>query len=108
MDDRKLLELAANAAGISGDFDGGHQAYGGLGFEGIATGGRFLWNPLLSDAAAFRLMVKLELNVFSVNGTAYAVAPEYLGGNEQQVPHGEDAGAATRLAIVMCAAAVTV
>jgi hypothetical protein len=63
MTDRELLEAAAKAAGITGDWCRWHQAYGDEWVEGIDIGGRFLWNPLLDDGDAFRLAVKLQMRV---------------------------------------------
>ena len=58
MTDRELLELAAKAAGLDGDyrFDG----YGGGCFVAL-DGSRF--NPLTDDGDALRLAVKLSLTI---------------------------------------------
>lgn len=58
---RELLELAAKAAGMVGTWATGHQAYGDEKFDGLDTGLRFLWNPLVSDGDALRLAVKLRM-----------------------------------------------
>ena len=61
--DRELLELAAKAAGISGEFSRWHQAYGDCWVEGVDTGGPILWNPLTDDGDALRLAVNLKIVV---------------------------------------------
>ncbi len=63
MTDRELLQLAAKAAGIVGTWATGRQTYGDADIEGIDTGARFLWNPLVSDGDALRLAVKLRIQV---------------------------------------------
>jgi hypothetical protein len=90
--DRAILELAAKAAGIEwiekGDYwkhpDGSKRAW---------------WNPLTDDGDALRLAVKLELTV--VAGIARDGEGRLsVGGNM------EDPYAATRRAIVRCAASI--
>lgn len=53
MKDRELVELAANAAGISSDGLGG--------CFNIETGA--VWNPLNDDGDALRLAAKLSLDI---------------------------------------------
>lgn len=103
MTDRKLLEAAARAAGMRLVLY--NHTTGAMGYEG--SGGKW-WNPLLDDGDAFRLMARLNINVYyreNING-AFVIAdhegiefcPESLDG-----PH-EDS--ATRRAIVRAAASM--
>lgn len=105
MNDRELLELAAKAAG--------YEAWDWLGKDGLlnvydANGRHDCWNPLTDDGDAFRLAVKLHLNIFiGRQGTCV---------NDGEMPlrnfpiaiehHGDDAYAATRRAIVRAAAQI--
>jgi hypothetical protein len=92
MTDHELLEAAAKAAGLD------------LTLTGCVwdneTAEMELWNPLVSDADALRLAVKLQMNVHrygervTVDGAVYIAAT------------GEDGYAATRRAIVRAAAAL--
>lgn len=61
MTDRELLELAAKAAGLVGRWATGYQTYGDIEFDGLDLGGRYLWNPLVSDGDALRLAACLRL-----------------------------------------------
>lgn len=97
MTDRKLLELAAKAAGII------NQGYceSGFLFTGTGESGAFYkWNPLTDDGDALRLAVKLELDVMcaSVRSVDDAV--------EVTIQAGTDIYAATRRAIVRAAAEI--
>ena len=80
MTDKELLELAAKAAGMR------------LNHAGQPTTGNyydladFNWNPLTDDGDAFRLMVKLEIDVWiceecgeRMAGAAYGLSGFYLG-----------------------------
>jgi hypothetical protein len=127
--DRTLLELAAKAAGLDTPryvIDGfalGWTLPNGISTESGLTSQR-LWNPLIDDADAFRLAVKLGLKVSSyvyfsdecqLSATATAAMPsdsswidqpigrfpEYT---ESHVKH--DPCAATRRAIVRAAAEI--
>ena len=104
MNDRKLLELAAKAGGISGEYD--------FLFENIVVydndyqKGEYLWNPLTDDGDAFRLAVKLGLSIDQRDSVAVAGdfrATPVLVANET---HNQDPYAATRRAIVRAAAEV--
>lgn len=91
MSDRDLLELAAKAAGLSlshcddSVWDDERADYVG-------------WNPLIDDGDAFRLAVKLELNVLP------GVAQD--GEGRIIVDKTADPLAATRRAIVRAAAEI--
>lgn len=65
-----------------------------------------IWLPRTDDGDAFRLMVKLNLNVFSVNRTSYVMESESALGNEITVRHGNDPAAATREAIFRAAVVI--
>lgn len=101
--DKKLLELAAKAAGIEGKFlwDG----YGGGSFN---TFDKVRWNPLADDGDAFRLMVKLGLTVTVDNhpGDTTEVWRYGAGNVEALEDHNGDHYAATRRAIVRAAAEI--
>ena len=56
--EREMLELAAKAAGI--EIETGIYFYD-AGFK--VTGTATYWNPILSDADALRLAVKLHINI---------------------------------------------
>ena len=103
MSDKELLELAAKAAGIEGEWSRWHQSYGDLWVEGVNTGGPILWNPLTDDADALRLAVKLEMELdFSDDETS---ATRELRVREVEYHEG-DPYAATRRAIVRAAAEI--
>ena len=101
--DRKLLELAAKAAGIDRGAD--RLEYGILVTE--KTGRRSLpkWNPLEDDGDAFRLAVKLRINVTHGANMVNAEReqPEEVAAVE---PFNGDPAAATRRAIVKAAAEI--
>jgi len=110
---RQLLELAAQAAGH--EINKARQAERDAIMD-PATAGLWLknctcWNPRQDDGQALQLAVHLKMVVAVVpwnkvqNGYAtVALAPEYPV--EVLVPHGDDAAAATREAIVLAAAQV--
>jgi hypothetical protein len=110
MTDRELLELAAKAAGLE--------------FECAFTGGDLhmwanrklqllrIWNPLKDDGDALRLLAILRMETYT--GHDDEGKPEqYVGypSKSRQIhyvaePHGADAAAAIRRAIVRAAAAI--
>ena len=57
--DRKLLELAAKAAGVLASPDG---EYGWRGLK-LANGPNHYWNPLADDGDAMRLATNLDMSV---------------------------------------------
>jgi hypothetical protein len=97
--DRELVERAAKAAGFSFVTESDGELIAWNGREPVA------WNPLLDDAAAFRLAVDRGLDV---------LASKRLGGDvlvvgergHARVPcaEGQDRAAAVRRAIVIAAA----
>jgi hypothetical protein len=96
MNDRELLELAANAAGIE---------YDGIAAKDIYSGHYVIpWNPLTNDGDALRLAVKLMIDpsfgtddVYASNGIEETASFEL---------YGNDKYAATRRAIVRAAAEI--
>jgi hypothetical protein len=109
MTDRKLLELAAKAAGlpIVGDVDRiicqpDHRT-GGYVIRND-RGGDSCWNPLTDDGDALRLAVKLEMCV-SLEGHGRAVAIT-VAGLEVEETNRDDPYAAARRAIVRAAAEI--
>lgn len=111
MNDRELLELAAKAGEVEGEY-----FYGILNdswVEGILTsdqyGNQYCWNPLTDDGDALRLAVKLRINIYNPP----------TGKTSASICHGDDGSeicsyfnerspepAATRRAIVRAAAAI--
>lgn len=99
---RKLLQLAAKAAGISKQWDGS--------LVDIDNPDR-VWNPIENDGDALRLAVKLGIEVHPDREvgevyTSFSVrAPHLLGLNIAE-DFGVDEIAATRLVIVKSAAEI--
>ena len=93
MSDRKLLELAAKAAGYEYAKRGGYIVVDGIPGN---------WNPLRDDGDALRLAVKLEIDLWfgcgglSAHGLTMDIEEDY----------GRDGCAATRRAIVRAAAEI--
>ena len=116
MTDRELLELAAKAAGIVGEWS---DTYGSITVDDVRVLGFHLWNPLTDDGDALRLAVSLDLCL-----TPYPVyaRPKHsvCCAQRRETPHdpddrdlgdviehfGSDKHAATRRAIVRAAAAI--
>ncbi|MDX9956485.1 MAG: hypothetical protein RBT75_20480 [Anaerolineae bacterium] len=102
MIDRELIEQAALAAGITGEW--GHEGYIERNEGFIPQGWRRAWNPLRIDGDAFQLSVKLAL-------TIYHWPHEICVCNENNtvnvsVPRVGDTNAATRRAIALAAAEI--
>ena len=111
--DRELLEWAAKAYGLNGEYYKKQRMVREFVFvidEGMIASGRTaisLWNPLTNDGDAFRLAVKLKIEIersqYSDN-SVYAGPPCTAKWREE--PDGEyDIFAASRRAVV-CAAAI--
>lgn len=96
MTNRELLELAALAAGYKTTLYTGHVYI----HDGTSTR---QWNPLENDGDAFRLMVRLNLSVRCF-GTGPVVDGCYISYGPERIT--TDLAAATRLAIVRCAAEI--
>jgi hypothetical protein len=96
--DRRLLELAANAAGfIVG------TVCETRGVLMLIDGKEHNWNPLADDGDALRLLNKLDLELRHVHFKAHAGWASRFWKTE---PHGDDKDAATRRAIVRAAASI--
>ena len=113
-DDHKLLEKAANAAGVPiyASDDGTLQQRP---IWAVKCGGgngtmpyEQEWNPLRDDAEAFRLAVKLRIEIgFSGNGMqTWAVQPYKDIRVHEHIATNADLSAATRRAIVRAAASI--
>lgn len=100
MEDRELLELAAKAAGIQGEWgaEGYVEQRQGL----IPNGWRRAWAPLSNDGDALQLAVKLQMCVSIHDGHCMACA---VTGEVRTVRDTPTANA-TRRAIVLAAANV--
>ena len=111
MTDRELLELAARAAGIEGEWveDSLLDDYYKLpttGYLTVSEGRNHVWNPLTSSGDALRLAVRLSMCVTSFTDeqlVGYVINGE--GHNVHEAPGG-DSYAATRRAIVRAAAEI--
>ena len=108
MTDRELLEAAARAAGVVGEYvekirvttDVGREV-----FTGIRTGPETCWNPLTDDGDALRLAVALRL-CFGPNFDGDTAVAFGNDGRNITEPYDADPYAATRRAIVRAAAAM--
>lgn len=110
--DRELLELAAKAAGIEVYRGIRHQSE--MLFRSVrSVDGRFSgieWNPLEDDGDALRLAVTLDIAVeprsdrSETEACTWVSIPSGLETIRRAAPHGDDAGDATRRAIVLVAA----
>ena len=95
--DRELLELAARAAGIDGEYSKRANAI-------VHTGGYFM--PLTNDSDALQLAVALKLDIQFFDGYS-EIQVDSDGINSATVePYAPDMQAATRRAIVRAAAAI--
>lgn len=109
MTDRELLELAAKAAGIPED---DAPCYGeDVGIMVRIDGHALFWNPLERDGDALRLAVKLGMTVYVDTHPSGCECTEvnsvtYPSGGYSVVNHDADPAAATRRAIVVCAAEI--
>ena len=111
MTDRELLELAAKAAGMHTNMwaDVGEllpDKGGWVQFVGQGTAS--VWNPLIDDGDAFRLAVKLGIEItpdFDAK-TVTGVIKAARTGAWEEVPFGNDPYDATRRAIVRAAAQI--
>jgi hypothetical protein len=100
MSDRELLQKAARAAGEE------------FGLEDTDRWIGVDWNPLMDDADAFRLAVRLQINILMTYcgpdaiGRPNGTCADAGGPNPPKEPWGSDPLAATRRAIVRAAAAM--
>lgn len=111
MTEREMLEMAAKAAGIvivRSRLDDPLQR-DMLVLNSHRNPGQKAgpWNPLADDGDALRLAVKLRLDICRPHAKHKAVCVWVdVIGDFIEVPHGRDAYAATRLAIVRAAAEI--
>lgn len=109
LDNQRLLEMAAKAAGLRIDkspFNGGGRGNTGFDMDGNAMldwHNGIQWNPLKNDGDALRLAVKLEMKVEIENHTARAVT---MHGDHEAFQTLSNPLAATRRAIVRAASAL--
>lgn len=92
MTDRELLELAAKAAGICGDYS--QRANAIVNEDGY-------WMPLTDDGDALRLAVALRMDLNINDGECDAFVDEAF-----VMERNDDTGRAVRRAIVRAAAAI--
>lgn len=105
MIDRELLELAAKAAGYLNWTPSTEGLQIETGSSRGATG--FHWNPLVDDADAFRLAVKLEMDIeITIDQLNHKWVWVYLGRHALTESCGNDPYTATRRAIVRAAAEI--
>ena len=101
MDDRELLELAAKAGGIAGEYRAGL----GICPPELSQLHKFWWNPLTDDGDALRLAAGLCLNVLS--SEACVVVEDEKGVECIEYFYGpEDYTSGWRRAIVRAAASI--
>jgi len=108
MSDRKLLELAAKAAGMesmryASPYTGMSKMLDPARPETTGSIGPN-WNPITDDGDALRLAVKLRMSVFHSLSDVYVVDDD--GDIEVEEGHKRDPLAATRRAIVRVAAEI--
>jgi len=113
MTDRELLELAAKAAGIVGSWEVDAYSVQGREYFNVPYDNHnmlsgFEWNPLRDDSDAFRLAVKLRIDVH--HSTTMVVAERDTAFDRFEVAvaelKGDDDFSATRRAIVRAAAGI--
>lgn len=104
---RELLEKAAKAAGLivkkNTEVVDADDRFIGIKVRNTERDKYRLWNPLTDDGDAFRLAVKLWIEVSFEPNCVQVYPPRSL---PVDVPRGSDPYAATRLAIVRAAAAI--
>jgi hypothetical protein len=112
MTDRELIELAARAAGLNAEIDASETCYV---YETGWQISRTAWSPLASDADAFRLAVRLGIDVVTYpffEKEKHSVVAErtyemFKGSKiEFLQDYGDDPLAATRRAITRAAAEI--
>ena len=105
MTDRELIEAAAKAGGVVGEWDIGCPGF--VTDFNEATGRFVIFDPLTDDGDALRLAVKLRIeHTFSSQATWVQTEPVPLHVEMLHEPYGADPYAATRRAIVRAAAAM--
>ena len=98
MDNKQLLERAAKAAGYEIDI------YTPIGLNPIFNLNKRYWNPIESDADAFRLMVDCSIDALIVHDGCVAVLTDGRASKEFNASHNNDKHAAARMAVTRAAA----
>ena len=108
MTDQELLEYAAKVVGLTNPRYVENTSWGTGISHGEGDQVYVVWNPLLSDADAFRLAVKLTLSVFPPDdGDPAAVVEDWRWDiHVTEVDEDGDYLATTRRAIVRAAAEI--
>ena len=103
MTDRELLELAAKAAGVEGEWNFGQTNcyYAGSLFYLTKPKEHTPWNSITSNGDAFRLAVKLGVSITFAYEYVYTI-----GDSDVNEHYGNDPYAATRRAITRAAAEI--
>lgn len=99
MSDRKLLEMAAKAAGFNLEWQDNKPHIG----DWLR---REWWNPLTDDGDALRLAVKLNIGISRSDKRFEKVRTAFISDFELFSSTDEDVYAATRFAIVRAAAEI--
>jgi hypothetical protein len=104
--DRELLEMAAKAAGIVGEYECWTSQGFKDGIRQVLNGAMCfkLWNPLTDDGDALRLAVSTRINIYLADPGFVTAGRAGIQGFRE--PMGNDPGAATRRAVVMAAAEI--
>ena len=111
--DSELIELAAKAAGIEGEWHRDtnfvqerYRFVTSYNNQGMMTG--FEWNPLREDDAALRLAVRLSINVMFIGNVVRCFRSEegFVAVDEEIEYFFDDKQKAVRRAIVRCAAEI--
>lgn len=102
MNDRELLELAANAAGYRITFGASGDPYIK---DGINTRA---WNPIIDDGDALRLSVRLKLQIIpgTYNKDEFVAFDSGVGSAYEYLHFQQDDYAACRRAVVRVAAEI--
>ena len=105
MTERELIEMAAKAAGLAGNYYNGDRTMAAH-FATLDNAGRIIkWNPLSSDGDALRLAVRLGINIYLDDDEECST--EWNSRQEwAYVEGGTDMWAAVRLAITRAAAEI--
>lgn len=104
--ERELLELAANAAGIPRYWNDGLEPYSSG--QGFIVQNR-IWNPLTDDGDALRLAVKLRISIMLAETTTDKSECCFFDGSNWSYFENDgisEADAATRRAIVRAASEI--
>ncbi|MDG9927462.1 MULTISPECIES: hypothetical protein [unclassified Pseudomonas] len=106
MTDRELLELAAKAAGVEGQYfesENGIHIHTGIYRPGLD----YYWNPLISDSEALRLAVNLQFDLsLGHGGASVKICGRRILAEELCHPDSGEDLACARRAIVRAAAEI--